>query len=283
MILDDYNRLRAIFRSYNIVLDEVATLGFPRSDSDELSFMKLTFLAYAILQERAKIHFDFLFEATEEEGKQYKETVRAVGVLRTYFVHSLSYENKQDQTTNSHALIWFKKKCNFLSNKLPSKQDEWKKAYDALAKEIESLFSIAINLCVVFESNENIENLKRRIDSYWPAHQFHPFIEDIVEQLGYEGINIKKFTDRHLHLFRKLLKLADKSKQVELLNKKITALLLEEMSSALPCDIKSISKYIPLESEAMKVFLIYLQEKNRECCMEESLKEFLHRLQKDVI
>lgn len=241
-----------------IKLDEIG-VEIPKSDNDELSFLRLILWGYVFINENAKIHLRFFKEITEEDF-----SIPYINVLRTYMAHNLSLAKDNDLITRSKAHRWFLDVC---SNASPDTENEWKQCFNKIVEDLFGLVSDTINNCTLLESepdgSDNLEQLIKRIEKNWDGYRFDEYVRNAKINLGYDSIDTVSFRNTHLEKWRKVVKVTSVGENIDdLLQKRVEADLIKYMSSSLPYTSKELSEKFNLDQATSLQTLVILLQNN---------------------
>lgn len=214
------------------VLDDVR-LTPPLGDADELSFQRLVAWAYVVLNETGRIPLNFLKELPPSPG--FGKLMPHVRDLRTWISHNLALDKAHDRETLGNALLWLKQTCGTMN---PKEMEQWAACFRALCGEIAGVLDRAVssteNLLLPEDGPKLVDKLRKRLSGNWDAYEFDEHVQAAATMLGYVGVDVVLFRNRHLNGWRIVVEAAEPDKRDSLLRLRIEADLLTEMGNALP-------------------------------------------------
>lgn len=213
------------------------TIPFPKNEQDELSFLRLVAWGYVLLNESAKIHIKFF-----KDFKNDLNLITDIQFLRTYMAHGLSFSKDRDKETIKKSQHWFMKQCGTVN---PESNEHWNKCFISLGTRIDTLIKELIECCNILEGNidseNNLNELKKRLNKNWDAYKFDIYINNAFQRFSYQGFDPVLFRNKYLSKWREIIQLSDDSKDLDrLLQQKVEADLLTLMSYAFPYTIEEL-------------------------------------------
>ncbi|CAB5106077.1 hypothetical protein IST4116A_05620 [Burkholderia cenocepacia] len=210
------------------------TIEPPKDAADELAFLRLVAWSYTVLHETAKLSLGVLrhLPPLRERSGALLPHVRA---LRTWTSHNLALESKTDVATIRSAIAWFRANCG---TGTPSSAANWAQCFDVLLNDISTLLEQAVKACDAFEDPVDGKGLKeefeRRLERSWEGFQFDSFVEAACNLLGYSGLDVVPFRNKHLQAWRDIVALSEPDAIDKNLTKRVEADVLLYMGDAAP-------------------------------------------------
>lgn len=206
----------------------------PKNVEDELAFLRLVAWSYTVLHETAKLSLGVLrhLPPLRDRSGTLLPHIRA---LRTWTSHNLALDSKTDVATLRNAIAWFRTNCG---TGAPSTNDHWSKCFEVLSNDIATLLEQAVEACDAFEDPIDGRGLKeefeRRLERNWDAFRFDVFVEAACKLLGYSGVDVVSFRNKHLNHWRKVVELSEPDAICNNLTKRVEADVLQFMGEAAP-------------------------------------------------
>ena len=156
---------------------------------------------------------------------------------------------------------WFDTVCGEISPETP---EDWKKCFDTLANDMIALISKLTDSCKLLEDvndgKHNLQELQKRIKKLWDGYQFDEYVEDAIKGLGYDGIDIVEFRNKHLQQWRSIVQTSNDESVDTLLQKRIEIDLLTHMSNSFGYTFEELSLVLNLKNkESLQVLVVLIQ------------------------
>jgi hypothetical protein len=210
------------------------TIEPPRDPVDELAFLRLVAWTYTVLYETAKLSLGILRHLPPLRNRS-GTLLPHVRALRTWTSHNLAFDSKTDIATIRSATAWFQYSCGAGT---PLTIANWSKCFDVLLNDIATLLEQAVQACDAFEDPTDGKGLKeefeRRLERNWEGFRFDAFIEAACKLLGYSGVDVVSFRNKHLQDWRNVVALSEPDAIGKNLTKRVEADLLKYMGEAAP-------------------------------------------------
>lgn len=251
------------------------TVNIPTNDDDELSFLRLVFWSYVLLQETGRVALRFLKELPPFSAG---ELIPEVGYLRTWATHNLLPDRASDRRKLLLAWAWLRAACGSTA---PTTPGEWRSCFKSLSDTVLDVLQQALLACEALDGPDDgprlLDELHRRLDRNWEAHRFDERVVEAQKRLGFDGIEPVSFRSRHLESWRAIVAAADEGSIDRLLEQRIERDLLDLMNNALPLTAREILVHLPLE-DPQTLGLIMLAVINKTTLSKEALTELLQRM-----
>lgn len=210
------------------------TIEPPKPHLDELAFLRLVAWSYTVLHETAKLSLGILRYQPPLRNRPWP-TLSHVRTLRTWSSHNLAFNSKTDRATLRSAIAWFHANCG---TGTPSTNAHWSQCFEVLLNDIATLLEEAAYACDAFFDPISGKALKdefeRRLERNWDGFRFDAFVEAACKQLGYRGVDVVSFRNKHLEEWRNVIKLSEPDAVDTNLTKRVEADLLQHMGDAAP-------------------------------------------------
>lgn len=231
--------LRLALRSFvgESALGEV-TVRPPANDDTEASFMRLVSWSYALLFEVGRITVPFLLElpANNSDAGRSKEALYLVHALRTWSSHNLGFDREHDVAISKRVQRWFLATCQ--SNP-PCDDGCWQRCCRALCQEVGVVIfhcqgAVTSVLSAQDDGQSVIDNLHRRLERSWPAHEFDRLVGEAATRMGLR-VDPRKFREPRLAKWRSFVEcIADDDDPLVQLIRIIEQDLLDHTAKMLP-------------------------------------------------
>lgn len=235
------------------------TVEPPRGDSDELSFFRLVAWGYVLLNENGRVPLRFLKNLPPWQTAG--ALLPHVSALRTWMSHNLAFDSSHDLKIMRLASEWLSRACDTGS---PRSDDQWKRCFDALAKELTDLIAVATKACDNFndptDGKRLVQELKERLDRDWPAYRFDAYVERAIQIFGYEGLDATSVRNGRVDQWRKVLAATHEDAIERILTQRIQAEVLEFMRNALPVPADEIAQLLRFDKSSLTAALLALRE-----------------------
>ena len=198
--------LRNLLRTF---VDENAlgeiTIQPPVGD-DEASFLRLVAWSYAALFEAGRIAIPYLLALPAKSGVSDANAARRlVSDLRTSSFHNLELESNRNSEIYRRMSLWFIENCG--ANP-PSDSVCWRKCFERLCDEVGKVLSRCKSVLESALSDADAERIKddlrRRLERNWPAHEFDAIAVDAATRIG-QRLDVRKFRDSRISAWREFL------------------------------------------------------------------------------
>ena len=181
------------------------TIRPPVDGGGEISFFRLIAWSYALVFEAGRISIPFLLRAAGAYEQQ-RETIQLIRTLRTWSFHNLGFDSERDRQLSRLVHRWFLVACQ---RSPPVKDAEWNCCFDRLCDLVgEVVMQCQQAVSVVLSSPDDgdamIEDLRNRIERFWPPHKFDALVGDVADRLGVR-IDVVKFRTPRLARWQSFL------------------------------------------------------------------------------
>lgn len=228
------------------------TIEPPKDPVNELAFLRLVAWSYTVLHETAKLSLGILRHLPPLRDR-LGPLLPHVRALRTWTSHNLAFDSKTDLATIRSATAWFRTNCG---TGTPSTDAHWSQCFDVLSNDIATLLQQAISACDAFEDPTDGKGLKeefeRRLERNWEGFRFDSFVEAACKLLGYSGIDVVPFRNKHLQAWRSVVELSEPDAIDANLTKRVEADVLHHMGEAAPFTGAELQALLGL-SEAQEI------------------------------
>lgn len=224
------------------------TIEPPKDRVDELAFLRLVAWSYTVLHETAKLSLGVLrhLPPLRDQSGTLLPHVRA---LRTWTSHNLAFDSKTDVATIRSAIAWFRANCG---TGTPSTDAHWSQCFDVLSNDIATLLEQAVRACDAFEDPIDGKGLKeefeRRLERNWEGFRFDAFVEAACKLLGYSGVDVVPFRNKHLKAWRDVVELSEPDAICPNLTKRVEADVLQLMGEAAPLTGEEFQAFLALST-----------------------------------
>jgi hypothetical protein len=233
-------RLRA--RASDMALREI-TVNLPVRDNDELSFIRLIIWCYALVNESGRVSMRFLRDLPPFSGSSL---LPEAGHLRTWATHNLLPNKESDRKRLKLAWQWLSDACG---TDHPSAKVEWRMCFERLVSAAGEVLKNALSASEALTSADDgprlLEELGRRLERDWEAHQFDPIVIKVADSLGFGTIDAVEVRKRYLDSWRRVVSIADDGNIDNLLERRIEKDLLDIMNGALPLSAREYLERLP--------------------------------------
>ncbi|WP_146770337.1 hypothetical protein [Mesorhizobium hawassense] len=220
------------------------TLRPPAGDDDEASFLRLVGWSYVLFFEVGRISIPFLIgiSAKMEDDNISRRARTLVHALRTWTSHNLGLDDVRDVEMSKVAQRWFLDTCG---RNPPRSKENWAKCCQGLCDEVAAVVShcqdaVTLVLDAPDDGQSTIEDLRRRLERSWPAHQFDSLVADAATRLGV-AIDPVRFREPRLKRWRDFVEsLADSDDPSASVGRLIERDLLDHTAFILPIDGRDI-------------------------------------------
>ena len=181
------------------------TIRLPVDGGGEISFFRLIAWSYALVFEAGRISIPFLLRVAGAYEQQ-SESIQLIRTLRTWSFHNLGFDSKRDSQLSRHVHRWFLEACQ---RSPPVKEAEWNCCFDRLCDLVGEVIkqcqqAISVVLLSPDDGEAVIEDLRNRIERFWPPHKFDALVGDEAIRLGVR-IDVVKFRTPRLERWRSFL------------------------------------------------------------------------------
>lgn len=237
------------------------TLRLPRAFDGELAFYRLVNWAYALVNEAARIPLPYLASLPPLRTNDiYK---REIGCLRTYLNHNLG-DSRRDLQTAAGASRWFGLSCGKGSPRVP---EHYATACDVLSDRLRTTLEGAIDACDLLDDPIDgpalVDNLRLQVSQTWEAHWFDPIVNQCVEAIGNPGLDLLKFRNRRLDVWRAVVKNAQVDTAEATVRRQIEADLLSEIDTRLPIEAREAKEHLCISGKEAVVSALLLLRDNQ--------------------
>ena len=205
-----YDILRNRIAAHDLPACTEISLRLSSSFRDEIAFYRLVFWAYALVNEAARIPFDFLTNLPPLRADTSLRT--EISQLRTFLAHNLDRRNRRDQRTMAFVQRWFMEACGHGE---PNDDIHYGDCCVHLADKLQEALGGAIEACGLLDDPDDglrlVASLRDRIDIAWPGHRFDRIVSACASRLGNPDVDLLMVRSRHLDSWRRFLARAPRS------------------------------------------------------------------------
>ncbi len=192
------------------------SVDLPFPPLDELYFRKAIAWCYVLFHETGPF-FRFsgkLLRSDPSASEHFGKTRNLIDCARTAHAHNLSQEARSDQSKKRTYEIWM------LDN--GGNSIHWDRCCQALINEVDHVLSVVQEAYV--KRNENIgdrmdlwDDYRREKKTFWEAHEFDPFVEDMANEMKIKGLDCALFrnADKRLDKWRAIASMFDTREAAE--------------------------------------------------------------------
>ncbi len=267
-----YDILRSRIAAHDLPACTEISLRLSSSFRDEIAFYRLVFWAYALVNEAARIPFDFLTNLPPLRADTSLRT--EISQLRTFLAHNLDRRNRRDQRTMAFAQRWFMEACGHSE---PNEDIHYRDCCVHLADKLEEALGGAIEACSLLDDPNDglrlVASLRDRIDIAWPGHRFDRIVSACASRLGNPDVDLLMVRSRHLDSWRRFLARAPAQRREQALEQRIEADLLVAIGDSLPRSVRENIQRIAVSPTATTAALLIFREARQVGAM--SLREII--------
>ena len=229
------------------------TVRPPAGECDEASFLRLVAWSYAYAFEAGRITIPYLLQlpgSSQEASSEAKKAYDLVRALRTWSSHNLGFGKDRDVEISRYAQRWFIGTCGAFP---PENPGNWRSCFVGLCSEMEKIIlhcqGVMIGVLSAPDDGEaTTDDLRRRINRAWPAHEFHKLVGDAVIRLGM-SIDSQSFCRIKLARWRDfLMNIPDSDDPRSHMIRMIERDLLDYVNDILPIDGRDVMKALELDA-----------------------------------
>ena len=227
------------------------TVRPPEGDDSEVSFLRLVAWSYALVFEAGRVAIPYLLQlpgGVSQSSSDAKAARERLKILRTWSFHNLGFENDRDAAISRDVQRWF---INTSGMYPPRGVEAWRSCFLALCSEVGLIIAYCQNAMTIVlsapdDGDRATEDLRRRIDRAWPAHEFHKLVGDAAIRLGI-SVDARKFCSSRLARWRKFLEtIADSDNLSAHMVRMIERDLLDHVADVLPIDGRDVMNHVNL-------------------------------------
>lgn len=267
-----YDILRNRIAAHDLPACTEISLRLSSSFRDEIAFYRLVFWAYALVNEAARIPFDFLTNLPPLRADTSLRT--EISQLRTFLAHNLDRRNRRDQRTMAFVQRWFMEACGHGE---PNDDIHYGDCCVHLADKLQEALGGAIEACGLLDDPDDglrlVASLRDRIDIAWPGHRFDRIVSACASRLGNPDVDLLMVRSRHLDSWRRFLARAPAQRREQALEQRIEADLLVAIGDSLPRSVRENIQRIAANPTATAAALLILGEARQVGAM--SLREIV--------
>ena len=207
----------------------------PVDGGGEISFLRLVAWIYVLIFEAGRISIPFLLRSSGAY-ERHRESIVLIHALRTWSFHNLGLASDRDLQLSRIVHRWFLSICG---QSPPEEHSSWNTCFYRLC----DLTGDVVDQCqravgVVLSSTDDgkavIEDLRYRIERFWPPQKFDALVGDLAIRLGVR-IDVMKFRNPRLGAWRSfLLSIPEDDDPIEAITRLIERDLLEYENGVLP-------------------------------------------------
>lgn len=207
----------------------------PVEGDGEISFLRLVAWSYVLLFEAGRISIPFLLR-TSGAYEQQRDSMELVRALRTWSFHNLGLSSDRDRELSRRVHRWFVESC---AQSPPEGAASWNRCFDQLCALVAKVVdqcqrSVANVLSSADDGKQAIEDLRHRLDRFWPSSKFDALVGDLALTLGVR-LNAVKFRNSNLDRWRSFLgNISDDDDPTAAVSRLIERDLLEYEDGVLP-------------------------------------------------
>lgn len=267
-----YDILRSRIAAHDLPACTEISLRLSSSFRDEIAFYRLVFWAYALVNEAARIPFDFLTNLPPLRADTSLRT--EISQLRTFLAHNLDRRNRRDQRTMAFVQRWFMEACGHGE---PNEDIHYRDCCVHLADKLEEALGGAIEACSLLDDPNDglrlVASLRDRIDIAWPGHRFDRIVSACASRLGNPDVDLLMVRSRHLDSWRRFLARAPAQRREQALEQRIETDLLATIGDSLPRSVRESIQRIAASPTATTAALLIFREARQVGAM--SLREII--------
>lgn len=177
----------------------------PAREDDEASFMRLVNWTYVLLFEAGRVAIPYLMKLQSETDRSAAEQSRIiVHDLRTWISHNIGFSSERQAAISRRVSEWFLRQCKTTE---PGDDHAWGVCFNHLCREVTTIMKHCRTALdsIVLDQNE-VDNLRLRVDRSWSADEFGALVRDICVRLSVTNIDVSKFrSSRRLTRWREFL------------------------------------------------------------------------------
>lgn len=211
------------------------TIRPPVDARGEISFFRLIAWSYALIFEAGRISIPFLLRAAGAYEQQ-RESIQLIRTLRTWSFHNLGFDSERDRQLSRVVHRWFLAACQ---RSPPEEEAEWNCCFYQLCDLVAEVIrqcqqAVAVVLSSPDDGETVIEDLRNRIERFWPPHKFDELVGDVAVRLGVR-IDVVKFRAPRLARWQSFLaSIPEEDDPAEAITRLMERDLLEYEDSVLP-------------------------------------------------
>ena len=223
----------------------------PPAGDDEASFLRLTAWSYALIFEAGRVAIPYLLKLPASPSLSQSDADsarRMISDLRASSFHNLELQSNRNSAIYRRTSLWFTETCG--ANP-PNDAAGWRVCFERLcdmAGLIVARCKSALEIALAdAESREDvIDDLQRRLDRNWSAHEFDEIVGDAATRIG-QRLDVPKFRQSRLAAWRDFLYAIPEGDDPEgQITRLIERDVLDHFESALPIDGRDVMEVLGL-------------------------------------
>ena len=221
----------------------------PVDSGGEISFLRLVSWSYVLIFEAGRISIPFLLRSVGAYEQQ-RGSIELIHALRTWSFHNLGLTSNRDLQLSRLVHRWFLSTCG---QSPPDEHAGWNVCFYQLCKLVKEVVdqgqrSVEVVLSSADDGKAVIEDLRFRIERFWPTQKFDPLVGDLAIRMGIR-IDVVKFRAPRLGAWRSfLLNIPEDDDPTEAITRLIERDLLEYEDSVLPISGRDIMTHFDLSA-----------------------------------
>ena len=229
------------------------TVRPPADECDEASFLRLVAWSYVLVFEAGRVTIPYLLQLPADSRKTSSEAKEARNLLhdlRTWSFHNLGFGRDRDVAISRRVQRWFIGTCGVYPPESPM---AWKSCFVRLCSEVEKIVlhcqgAMTSVLSAPDDGEAATDDLRRRINRAWAAHEFHKLVGDATIRLGMR-VNAKSFCETRLTRWRGYLEsIPDNDDPKSHMVRMIERDLLDHAADVLPIDGRDVMRVLKLDA-----------------------------------
>lgn len=225
----------------------------PPAGEDEASFLRLTAWSYALIFEAGRVAIPYLLKLPASPSLSESDANSAqqmVNDLRTLSFHNLELQSSRNSAIYRRTSLWFTETCG--ANP-PNDAVCWRACFERLCDMVGLIVArckstLEMALADAEGREHFIDDLRRRLDRNWSAHEFDKVVDDAATRIG-QRIDVPKFRQRRLATWRDFLDAIPEGDDPEgQVTRLIERDVLDHFRSVLPIDGRDVMNVLGLHS-----------------------------------
>ena len=210
--------------------------------------MRLVNWTYVLLFEAGRVVIPYLMKLPSETAgstSDIKEARTIVHDLRTWISHNIGFSSEREAAISRRVSEWFLSQCKTTE---PRDARAWEICFDRLCQEVGTIVKHCQNaLDSIVRGQNEVEDLKRRVDRSWSKDRFEALVGDICVRLSM-STDVPKFVTPRLARWRKFLDtVSEEDDPKGAVIRIIERDLLDHASDILPIDGEDVMNALGLE------------------------------------